>query len=62
MTVRDAKNAARDWVLRNRDSIPNFAGALYAGSVVYQPGHEPFPATSDVELAVIAAHSRIDRS
>ena len=53
MTVREAKEFARDWVLRSRSAIPNLVGAFVPGSIGYLRDEEPHPPSSDVDLSLL---------
>lgn len=53
MIVRDARNAARTWVLDEASELPGFHGALYHGSVVSMPDDSPVEPTSDVDIVLV---------
>jgi len=49
MTVREAKESARDWVATEGNRIAGFSGAFFAGSINWKDPEEEFPAESDVD-------------
>jgi hypothetical protein len=55
MIVKDAKEAARQWVIEEACEIPGFYGALYAGSTNWLPDEDVFLPTSDVDVWVVLA-------
>ena len=55
MIVKDAKRAAREWVMEEASEAPGFCGALYAGSTNWLPDEAAFPPTSDVDVWVVLA-------
>ena len=55
MFVRDAKDAARRWVIEEASRAPGFNGAFYAGSTNWFPDDAVLPATSDVDVWVVLA-------
>jgi hypothetical protein len=55
MIVKEAKAAARRWVIEEASKIPGFYGAFYAGSTQWLPDEAVFPATSDVDIWIVLA-------
>jgi hypothetical protein len=55
MLVKQARDAARQWVTTEAWSIPGFAGAYFAGSATWLPDDALLPATSDVDVMVVLA-------
>jgi hypothetical protein len=55
MIVKQAKEAARQWVIKEGSNIPGFLGAYLAGSTLWLPNDAAFPATSDVDVFVVLA-------
>jgi hypothetical protein len=55
MIVKDAKDAARQWVIEEASRAPGFYGAFYAGSANWLPDDAALPATSDVDVWVVLA-------
>lgn len=53
MLVKDARKAARRWVLDEVSAIPGFSGAFFHGSTAWLPTNDPLPHTSDVDLILI---------
>ena len=53
MLVRQAKEAARQWVLEEGRSLPHFYGAFFAGSTNWMPEDTPLPAASDVDVKIV---------
>ena len=53
MRVREAKAAARQWVLDPGRRTPGFLGAHFAGSVTGLADDAEFPATSDLDVKVV---------
>ncbi len=51
--VRDARDAARRWVLENAAVEQGFRGAFYHGSTGWLPDDAVLPATSDVYVMVV---------
>lgn len=57
MLVKDAKEAARQWVIEEASRTPGFYGAYYAGSTTWLADNALLPATSDVDVMVVLADS-----
>lgn len=57
MIVKDAKDAARQWVSQAGGTLPGFQGAFFHGSTSWQPDDADLPATSDVDVIVVLAES-----
>jgi hypothetical protein len=53
MTVKQAKDVARRWVMEEASKVPGFYGAFYAGSTNWLPDDAALPATSDVDVMVV---------
>lgn len=53
MLVRQAKDAARQWVVEEAGRIPRFYGAYFVGSINRLPEDAPFPDTSDVDVQIV---------
>jgi hypothetical protein len=57
MRIADARQAARRWVVENAGGIPGFCGAYTAGSTNWLPGDAELPATTDLDIMVVADQS-----
>ena len=57
MTVRHAKDIARQWVLEEGTKTPGFLGAYQPGSTNWLPDDAEFPVSSDVDIAVVLSQS-----
>jgi hypothetical protein len=53
ITVREAKQIAKDWVEAEAPNIPNFRGAFLTGSILWKKDTDSFPPTSDVDLTFV---------
>ena len=53
ITVREAKQIAKDWVEAEAPNIPDFRGAFLTGSILWKKDDDPFPPSSDVDLKLI---------
>lgn len=53
MIVKDAKDAARRWVIEEARKVPGFYGAFFAGSTNWLADDAVLPATSDVDVMVV---------
>ena len=53
ITVREAKQIAKEWVEAEAPNIPNFRGAFLTGSLLWKKEHDLFPPSSDVDLKLI---------
>ena len=53
MLVREAKAAARQWVLEQGRQTPGFVGAHFAGSVNWLADGAEFPDTSDLDVRLV---------
>ncbi len=53
MLVKQAREAARQWVFEDAVGIPGFYGALFLGSTNWMPAEGPLPLTSDVDVKII---------
>ena len=53
MIVREAKEAARHWLMAEAAAISGAQGAFFHGSVNWLDDEAPFPATSDVDVMVV---------
>jgi hypothetical protein len=51
--VKEAKDAARRWVLAEASGTPGFTGAFFHGSTNWLADDVPLPATSDVDVMVV---------
>jgi hypothetical protein len=51
--VKQAKDAARRWVLEEASGTPGFTGAFFHGSTNWLSDDVPLPATSDVDVMVV---------
>ncbi|HEX8863467.1 MAG TPA: hypothetical protein VGC06_31085, partial [Actinomycetes bacterium] len=54
MEVREARAVASRWVAAHAGAIPGFAGAFLSGSAIWLPAEDELPATSDVDVMVVA--------
>ncbi len=57
MLIKDAKDAARQWVIEKASRAPGFYGAFYHGSTNWLPDDAALPVTSDVDVIVVLADS-----
>ncbi len=55
MTVKRAREAAREWVLQSEAHSPGFAGAYTAGSTNWLAADAEVPPASDVDVMVVLA-------
>ena len=55
ITASDARSAARRWVENEGRLTPGFAGAFLHGSINWLAATDPVPATSDVDLILVAS-------
>lgn len=55
MTVKQAREAAREWVIEKASGIPGFCGAYTAGSTNWLPDDADLTATSDLDIMVVVA-------
>jgi hypothetical protein len=53
MLVREAKEAAREWVLDHGQHTPGFVGAYFHGSATALPEEAEYPATSDLDVMLV---------
>ena len=53
MLVKHAKAIARQWVLEEARTAPDFYGAFYHGSTTWLPDDVRLPATSDLDVMVV---------
>jgi hypothetical protein len=53
LTVKDAKDVARQWVIKEASKALGFHGAYYAGSTNWFPNEAVFPSTSDVDVWIV---------
>jgi hypothetical protein len=53
ITVREAKQIAKDWVEAESPNIPNFWGAFLTGSILWKNEADPLPSASDVDLKIL---------
>jgi hypothetical protein len=53
--VKQAKDAARQWVIAQGSKIPGFMGAYLAGSILWLPEEAALPASSDVDVFIVLA-------
>jgi hypothetical protein len=53
MLVSEAKDVARRWVDENAAQLPGFHGASFGGSINWFLEDGEFPATSDVDIAIV---------
>ena len=53
LTIKDAKDAAAEWIARNSGSLPGFAGAFITGSTNWKPDDAPYSLTSDIDIIVV---------
>jgi hypothetical protein len=53
MTVREAKEIARDWLTAEGAALSGFCGAFFAGSVNWMAPNEVFPSGSDLDIFII---------
>src|SRR5579859_1250379 len=57
MIVKEATDAARQWVETEGSRLPGFCGAYLAGSVNWLPDDAVISATSDVDIMVVLEDS-----
>jgi len=57
MLVKQAKDAARQWVIEEASTAPGFCGAFYHGSTNWLADDAVLPATSDVDIKIVRAGS-----
>ena len=55
ITVRAAKDVARQWVIEEAAQLPGFSGAFYHGSIHSLPEDSVLPRSSDVDVMVVLA-------
>lgn len=55
MTIKQARDAARQWVEEEAANAPGFRGAFYHGSTNWLPDDALLPAASDVDVMVVLA-------
>jgi hypothetical protein len=55
MRVREAKALARSWIHEHGVAIAGFSGAILSGSINWAKEEDPWPSTSDVDIAVFVA-------
>ncbi|MFZ1991120.1 MAG: hypothetical protein WAW96_15285 [Alphaproteobacteria bacterium] len=55
MLAKEAKRAARDWVLSEAAKLPGFAGAYLSGSILQHGDEETFPPSSDVDITIVVS-------
>jgi len=53
MLVKDAKAAARHWVIEEAGNVPGFVSAYFAGSSGWLPDDAVLPPTSDLDVNVV---------
>ncbi|MBV8070113.1 MAG: hypothetical protein JO270_09430 [Acidobacteriaceae bacterium] len=53
MTVKQAREAARQWILEEAGALPGFCAAYTAGSTNWLPDHVNLATTSDVDVMVV---------
>lgn len=53
--VKQAKDAARQWVMDEARTAPGFCGAFYHGSTTWLPDDAVLPAASDVDVVIVHA-------
>ncbi|MDP6452344.1 MAG: hypothetical protein QF898_03455 [SAR202 cluster bacterium] len=53
MIVSQAKEIARQWVIKECEGLTDFLGAYLVGSVTHLPDDVEFPGSSDVDVAVV---------
>ena len=54
LTVGQAKEIAAKWVREAGSRIPGYEGAFFHGSINWMNPEDPFPASSDVDLALVS--------
>jgi hypothetical protein len=59
LTVAQARDVARQWVLVEASGLLRFHGAFYAGSTNWLAADAAMPTTSDVDLTVVLASSEL---
>jgi len=55
MTVKQAREAARQWVVEEASGIPGFCGAYTAGSTNWLPDNADLATASDLDIMVVLA-------
>lgn len=58
MIVKQAREAARQWVIEEASDLPGFCGAYTAGSTNWLPDDADLVGTSDLDIMVVIADSR----
>lgn len=58
VTVKQAREAARQWMVEEASTMPGFRGAYTAGSTNWLTDDADLPATSDVDIMVVLAEPR----
>jgi hypothetical protein len=53
LRVKQAREAARQWVVEEASGIPGFCGAYSAGSTNWLPGDADLTTTSDFDIMVV---------
>ena len=53
MTVTQAKQAAKKWVLAQGEKLPGLVGAYLSGSLLEKPPQALLPAASDVDVVLV---------
>lgn len=53
ITVREAKQIAKEWVEAQTPNIPKFQGAFLIGSILWKDDDDPFPPASDVDVRIV---------
>lgn len=53
ISVKEAKERARDWIEERAPSLPNFVGAYVFGSIMRKPDDESFSPSSDIDLRIV---------
>jgi hypothetical protein len=61
-TVKQARDAASQWVSQVAAGWPGFEGAFLHGSITWLPYHAILPATSDVDLIVVLSGDELRRN
>ena len=62
MTVQEAKDITREWLLARAASLPDLQGAFFHGSITWLSDEDDMPPGADVDLIVILNHPDAHRS
>jgi hypothetical protein len=57
MIVEQARELARQWVMKEIGAVPGFGGAFFHGSTAWLPAAAPISGTSDIDVILVFAQS-----